>query len=977
MPIQYVRFSGRLHAPIGSADTTARIADTTGLPALAPGAHFVFTLAGGRSDSPVEDVLIDSVLPDGTIGIERAYGGTVARSWPEGTAIFQSTGPAAMEELVAEYGGSSATWARPAANWEDQISIDLPEAADRFLAEDDSEPGHVKKRVTFGRFGEWITSMLPSWAQPNPSTRIPPDRLGDTSNANHGDVPKLSADKRSWEIAAVSESGATAASVSVDTSDFGGILSNRDNSVQKALETLDDEPAPFRDSDPAKSAPVAADQVAIFDSADSDKKKLATVGDIADATVKPSAQTGGAGTPPHEVALLDRAPDDGAETKNVVAQRMTPVTGAGAWDAAEGAWHFSVTVAGQELELEYPVVGAVGTAVQRGRFLLTGPDDIRTALIPWREAISKITIGIDAHRLFMQDVEVDPTISDGAGLRSSSVNPSNPTGLDAPAQVDETRKLTFDIEFADGSSLYDRQWQTRLTEGGVPFTSTDQAKLDRLGAPGEVLATVEITPVAVADDVEADRRFGQRARGAFADDTGSAQHRPMGVVASSDGLTLFMLGDAARYAGFQVDIGPRTLHIDSAWQSSEDDPNAVEFNFGGDFSDWLAAGTQTEIEVIRPLDRSAYLPGGGTPGDRVTPTADGGREWVPSDHSSEHLVKLLTNRTIGVTIVDPAQDRAAVPTWINVSVFDLTGKNGQFRLSATLRITASTIPNFGFTADADGGEATIRVTLRFLARELRNTPAFETGGRQGIKTVVSVYSGDTKVGETPIIVTRNPDGQRVGVLMPFDTESSAAAGAATVQADTYLSFDENGIGETLDRSDYETTATPSRAATRIAQNGTVGVLLSGLAGQHEEQSITIQNNRFVAGKAGVYHFTFGLHISISTATAVSADEARNFVDLRPYRSTGSSGAKVYIKAARASDYIRRPANANAVADRGPADQSVTVSFPAKLARGDAVGLDIYGRNIESSFATPPVNASVTVSASESEARIVSTEYTLS
>ena len=65
-------------------------------------------------------------------------------------------------------------------------------------------------------------------------------------------------------------------------------------------------------------------------------------------------------------------------------------------------------------------------------------------------------------------------------------NPSDPTGLAAPADqtTSPTISLSLDFEFADGSNFYDGQLQPRTRDAGVVFSATNAAELHALVQAG-------------------------------------------------------------------------------------------------------------------------------------------------------------------------------------------------------------------------------------------------------------------------------------------------------------------------------------------------------------------------------------------------------------------------------------------------------------------------------------------------------------
>ena len=186
-----------------------------------------------------------------------------------------------------------------------------------------------------------------------------------------------------------------------------------------------------------------------------------------------------------------------------------------------------------------------------------------------------------------------------------------------------------------------------------------------------------------------------------------------------------------------------------------------------------------------------------------------------------------------------------------------------------------------------------------------------------------------------------------------------------------------GGSQTLTTSHYQSTLQPSLASTQIALDGVVGVTLGDfLSGSdNSAQGLTRANNRITVARAGAYSISFSLNISCTTATGISAGGARNYIDyiLYIYRNN----AKENVKSSRATDYIRRPSNANASQEVGPADESFRIAETLKLEAGDAIGIDLIGKHLQSDLATPPNNVSVAVAASNSELRIVNTEHTLS
>ena len=190
--------------------------------------------------------------------------------------------------------------------------------------------------------------------------------------------------------------------------------------------------------------------------------------------------------------------------------------------------------------------------------------------------------------------------------------------------------------------------------------------------------------------------------------------------------------------------------------------------------------------------------------------------------------------------------------------------------------------------------------------------------------------------------------------------------------------DETGSGggtQTLTEIHHETTATPSVSSAVITVGGAnpvVDVGIATLAGDHAAQGVTIANNRMVFARANHYDIDVSLELSMLSTNSPQNQGVRGYFDIEMFKSTGSSGAKSVLQSSVYTAYLRASSNSPG-RTQSPASQRFAIACNIKLAAGDAVGLQIRARHLQT---TTPVWR-INVNGTNSEVRVVSDDYTLS
>ena len=762
----------------------------------------------------------------------------------------------ALQQLIAEHapsgggGAGAATWAQPNADWEDTDSIDQPVDSDRGLAEDDSESGHPKKHYTFGRLADWILSKLR------------PDYVADTDQAQGGQLVALNSRKDGFEYVARSQpgSGEDAAGVAaiVDARVDGFARSDgTGNDELMPTANLADPPASFEDQ--GANAMSQTDGVLAHDETANEYKSASPAqvrvagGGITSADVKPHARTGGAGTPPHEVPLLDHAPEAGQNVKDVVAQDMSPKEATGRYDATEGNWHFTISIEGVEFGLEYAPVGGSGTAQNRGQMELGGSlDDFASDAIPWRENIVGITIQVEQHDLFDVPMTTDAGIADGRGLISAAF-PSNPTGLGVPAQPTDTVDITFDLMFQDGSNLYHGQWESRLLTRNAANVPVDTVNFDGNLTAAEntvqkALEKIDDLDVGELDaaDVKEYARTGQRKIAAS-----DLQTKGEEVIGAFDGAGYVAAGGVTQlraatytaadiagqdfaasstqgphlennYIGLRIPLAAKddldsyrlyigendgedyhTLYAATGWTHLADDAQFAYYTqqvTDHPAGDWFGVQVYDQLRLDDEAGTAtvdAVLAVG--EGLRKTVTDTGVTIEATAGGRGAHIVDVLDRTDISVAITDAAADKLGVPIYfpletLNIGTPAQPGSSGIFLIELEYRFSGSSVANFGFSAAAGGGDATARDDHAETASALRATAAFVTGGAlEGIRFGQDLFSGVTNMGSADFRLTRASNG-RAGVYLSFDSNQSSAQGAVTVTVNATIRFIANDPG---------------------------------------------------------------------------------------------------------------------------------------------------------------------------------------
>ena len=182
--------------------------------------------------------------------------------------------------------------------------------------------------------------------------------------------------------------------------------------------------------------------------------------------------------------------------------------------------------------------------------MLEGPAGFLTNLAAGRGEIARIFLGVGTDNPFGADV------SDGGQtpfddpqrreIRSTMRNPSDPTGLRAPADqtTSPTISLSLDFQFADGTNLYDGQLAPRTRDAGEVFTAENAAELHALVQAGGGGLDTNAVDARITAGVKEYARTGQRKVAAS-----DMQTKPEEVVNAFDGDAWSALGGVSSLRG--------------------------------------------------------------------------------------------------------------------------------------------------------------------------------------------------------------------------------------------------------------------------------------------------------------------------------------------------------------------------------------------------------------------------------------------
>ena len=212
-----------------------------------------------------------------------------------------------------------------------------------------------------------------------------------------------------------------------------------------------------------------------------------------------------------------------------------------------------------------------------------------------------------------------------------------------------------------------------------PFTQVDEDRLDSLG--GEAFTELyegTVTAVLNVADTEAQRTPGQTAVGSF---TGDSELLRVHIDGSTGNLTLVLEGTEADYTGNRFRLGGRHVAFDDRQIVSPITASRVEYEFSGDRSDWLTAGTAEDWAVLEPVDPfvSASIDG-----NALTLTTESGVSVVVHipgrpDPITKLPVPLVTNRLYNLTTadtIDQSVQSAAVLRVQNTQRYATVNQNG-------------------------------------------------------------------------------------------------------------------------------------------------------------------------------------------------------------------------------------------------------------------------------------------------------------
>ena len=223
---------------------------------------------------------------------------------------------------------------------------------------------------------------------------------------------------------------------------------------------------------------------------------------------------------------------------------------------------------------------------------------------PWattQGATSTITLTFPSALTYWDDV----TASGGSGERG----PQGERGLQG-IQGEQGERGPPGADGSDGTVASDGTLKGDGSSGSpLGLADNYRHKIDRLGVDGIPVSGGDFTPAANHQDIEAERRAGQTAVGTFANDTGASDRRLLRIHYDGDSgvLTAVMAGAGADYAGHSLDWGTHAL-LFSAADLSSDVNNTVQYDWFGEHSGWIVAGTTYTWAVTEPIDASDLLP---------------------------------------------------------------------------------------------------------------------------------------------------------------------------------------------------------------------------------------------------------------------------------------------------------------------------------------------------------------------------------
>ena len=470
MAIRLARYSSSLTAAITAGDTTLHVASVPPITDFVQGVDYVYISLVDPSDSNNLEVTRCSAFDDqlNELTVVRGRAETTAKPWAQGTFVVISNDPIALmeyiEQEVAGQGGGSgltrtqvqaliASWAQTGASWGALDGAGPADITDGFRMLIQNDTGTETDHVTIGeltaKINEDITTDGVNLAAVQAAIAAYGEPFTSTDETKLAGIEDNAKDDQS------------AAEVPVDASGFDGNLNTSDDNVQKVAQAVDDLPQ-----------------------------------------AKSHAQVGGGKTPAYDVEFPDRAPDGIRSIKDIVGEVQSPAeamaTFQGGDQSQERIWSANFNVDGNDILLEYrPVTASGGTGTNPGTYVLEGPDDFLTSFTG-RGSVTRIFLSVAGGMQFGADV------SDGGTtpfddprrreIRSTMPNPSDPTGLRAPADqtTTPTVALTLDFEFADGTNLYDGQLQPRARDAGEVFTAAQAAQLHALEQPGAFLNSTDV-----------------------------------------------------------------------------------------------------------------------------------------------------------------------------------------------------------------------------------------------------------------------------------------------------------------------------------------------------------------------------------------------------------------------------------------------------------------------------------------------------
>ena len=324
--------------------------------------------------------------------------------------------------------------------------------------------------------------------------------------------------------------------------------------------------------------------------------------------------------------------------------------------------------------------------------------------------------------------------------------------------------------------------------------------------------------------------------------------------------------------------------------------------------------------------------------------------------------------------------RTAFQAIAGLDLDDITSGQISFRIQYNISGESNTALGFDDQGEKNYSESDIAFPEELAALDVYNQSATEIDGE--LVDTATVVIGAATQGELKLYLVRNAANE-VSPIVEY--EGQAGSNNFTlgipdftvdvIQTNLPTGGGNGGTTQTLNRTDYSSTFTPSKAATAITTGGTVMIDLA--AGTIESgHGLTVANNEITVARAGVYHVNLSIDMGFETTPPLSNAGGGRIFSVVELMHTPSGGTATVLNDTLLTAYARQPDNHTGTTV-GPDVYHALLSGTFKLGAGDKLQIAVKGEFIQPTDANTGTTTNLKVISADSLMRITSSEFSLS